>query len=96
MAVISGVAGSGKSRAVSEFCKKHPEAILVEATINTSAKILFKIIASELGINTKGNIDEMIRSCAVSLAKFNKIIIIDEAEHLPFRALESLAELPWS
>lgn len=93
MAVISGVAGSGKSRAVSGFCKKHPEAILVEATINTSAKILFKIIASELGINTKGNIDEMIRSCAVSLAKFNKIIIIDEAEHLPFRALESLRRL---
>lgn len=93
MAVISGVAGSGKSRAVSEFCSRHPEAILIEATINTSAKTLFRIIASELNITSKGSIDELIRECATALARLEKIIIIDEAEHLPYRALESLRRL---
>ncbi|MBE2986627.1 AAA family ATPase [Campylobacter sp. RM12920] len=93
MAVISGAAGSGKSMAIREFCVRHPEAILIEATINTSAKTLFKIIASELGLNTGASIDELIRTCAVSLAKLDKIIIIDEAEHLPYRALESIRRL---
>ncbi|WP_169753458.1 AAA family ATPase [Campylobacter mucosalis] len=93
MAVISGVAGSGKSRAVTEFCNKHPEAILIEATINTSAKTLFRIIASELNITSKGSIDELIRECAAVLARLEKIIIVDEAEHLPYRALDSLRRL---
>ncbi|MGG7074044.1 AAA family ATPase [Campylobacter sp. 9BO] len=93
MAVIIGTAGSGKTRTINEFCKKHPEAILIEATINTSAKTLFKIIASELNLETKGGTDELIRVCAHTLAKFNKIIIIDEAEHLPYRALESLRRM---
>ncbi|MBE3606112.1 AAA family ATPase [Campylobacter sp. RM13119] len=93
MAVISGGAGSGKSRAIAEFCKKHPEAILIEATINTSAKTLFRIIASELNINARGSIDELIRECAANLARLGKIIIVDEAEHLPYRALESLRRL---
>lgn len=93
MAVISGVAGSGKTRTIKEFCKKHPEAILIEATINTSAKTLFRTIAGELNLDTKGSIDELIRSTAHSLSRLGKIIIIDEAEHLPYRALESLRRL---
>ncbi|MCR4942042.1 MAG: AAA family ATPase [Campylobacter sp.] len=93
MAVISGVAGSGKSMAIREFCKCHPEAILIEATINTSAKTLFKMIGVQLGVNTGASIDELIRVCADNLAKLEKIIIIDEAEHLPYRALESLRRL---
>ncbi|AQW85457.1 bacteriophage DNA transposition protein B [Campylobacter pinnipediorum subsp. caledonicus] len=93
MAVISGVAGSGKSRAIAEFCKKHPEAILIEATINTSAKTLLKMLANRLNVDSKGSIDELIRVCADTLSKFNKIIIIDEAEHLPYRALESIRRL---
>ena len=43
MAMISGVAGSGKTRAVREYVRTHPDSILIEATINTSAKSLFKI-----------------------------------------------------
>lgn len=93
MAVISGGAGTGKTTAIKEFVKNHPEAILIEATINTSTKSLFKILASELGLNPKGSNDELIRECAITLSKLEKIIIIDEAEHLPYRALESLRRL---
>ena len=69
MAMISGVAGSGKTRAVREYVKTHPDSILIEATINTSAKSLFKILARELGLNDKGSIDELIRQSAQSLKK---------------------------
>ncbi len=90
MAMISGVAGSGKTRAIKEYVKTHPDSILIEATINTSAKSLFKILAHELGINDKGSIDDLVRQSGEVLKKVSKTIIIDEAEHLPYRALESL------
>ena len=93
MAMISGVAGSGKTRAVREYVRTHPDSILIEATINTSAKSLFKILARELGLNDKGSIDELIRQSAQSLKKVSRTIIIDEAEHLPYRALESLRRM---
>ncbi|MBN7287427.1 MULTISPECIES: AAA family ATPase [Campylobacter] len=93
MAMISGVAGSGKTRAIKEYVKTHPDSILIEATINTSAKSLFKILAHELGINEKGSIDDLIRQSGEALKKVSKTIIVDEAEHLPYRALESLRRM---
>lgn len=93
MAMISGEAGSGKTRTIKEYVKTHPDSILIEATINTSAKSLLKILANELGVDTKGSIDELIRNCAKSLSRVSKTIIIDEAEHLPYRALESIRRM---
>ena len=93
MAMISGVAGSGKTIAIKESVKTHPDSILIEATINTSAKSLFKILAHELGINDKGSIDDLVRQSGEVLKKVSKTIIIDEAEHLPYRALESLRRM---
>jgi bacteriophage DNA transposition protein B, putative len=93
MAMISGAAGSGKTRAIREYVRTHPDSILIEATINTSAKSLFKILTAELGLESKGCIDDLIRRSATELKKLSKTIIIDEAEHLPYRALESLRRM---
>ncbi|MDY0320915.1 MAG: AAA family ATPase [Arcobacteraceae bacterium] len=93
MAVISGHAGMGKSRAVREFTKNHPECLLIEATISTTARDLFKRIAELLGTNYKGSLDLTVRECASILQKSEKFIIIDEAEHLPYRALELLRRM---
>lgn len=90
MAIIVGNAGTGKSRVIKEYAKIRPDVVLIEATIGTSAKSLLKLLAGELNIEPKGGIDELIRKCATSLKATSKTIIIDEAEHLPFRALESI------
>jgi DNA transposition AAA+ family ATPase len=93
MAVIVGKAGTGKSRTLREFAKNHPECILIEATISTTARDLFKKIAELLGSQYKGSLDLTVRECASILQKSEKFIIIDEAEHLPYRALELLRRM---
>lgn len=93
MGVIIGDAGTGKSRTIKEFVKKHPEAVLVEATISTNARALFRMLCVKFGVNFSKSIDEMIRDVAEELKKVQKLIIIDEAEHLPYRALEAIRRL---
>lgn len=93
MGVIIGDAGTGKSRTVKEFVKNHPEAVLIEATISTNARALFRMLCVKFGVNMSKNIDEMIRDVAAELKKVQKLIIIDESEHLPYRALEAIRRL---
>lgn len=93
MAIIIGEAGTGKSRTVKEFTAKHPEVILVEATINTNSRSLFAMIANSLNLTASKSIDETIRRCAEYLKRIEKTIIIDESEHLPYRALEGVRRL---
>ncbi|QKF64579.1 AAA family ATPase [Campylobacter corcagiensis] len=93
LGVIIGDAGTGKSRAIKEFSKSHPEAVLIEATISTNARALFRMLCLKFGITTSKSVDEMIRDVADSLKKIDKVIIIDEAEHLPYRALEALRRM---
>lgn len=69
MAIIIGEAGTGKSRTVKEFSSKHPEVILIEATINTNSRSLFAIIANALNLAPSKSIDETIRRCAEYLKK---------------------------
>lgn len=93
MAVICGHAGTGKSRTLREFAKNHPECILIEATISTTARDLFKRISDLLGVTYRPSLDETTRACADMLKKTERYIIIDEAEHLPYRALELLRRM---
>lgn len=93
LGVIIGDAGTGKSRAVREFALKHPEAVLIEATISTNARALFRMLCLKFGLTTSKDIDGMIRDVASELKKVQKPIIIDEAEHLPYRALEAVRRL---
>ena len=41
----------------------------------------------------KGSLDDKIRGIASELARTSKVLIIDESEHLPFRALECLRRI---
>lgn len=93
MATLVGEAGTGKTRAIKEFAKRHPETILIEATINTNVRSLLNMICEKIGINLSKQIDKTIKDCANELKKLGKIIIIDEAEHLPYRALETVRSL---
>lgn len=93
MGVIIGDAGTGKSRTIKEFAKNHPEAVLIEATISTNTRALFRMLCLKFGVTTNKSIDEMIRDVANELKKVDKVVIIDEAEHLPYRALEGIRRM---
>lgn len=94
MGVIIGEAGTGKSRAIKEYAKKNgTRVVLFEATTETSKKMLLIGLENKLNVCFKGSLDDKIRGIANELARTSKVLIIDESEHLPFRALECLRRI---
>lgn len=86
--VIFGSAGLGKTTAIKEYVTKNPDVILVEADLSYTAKVLCSKIHKKLGFSGFGSIHDMHEDIIQKLANTGKVIIIDEAEHLPYRALD--------
>lgn len=94
MGVIIGEAGTGKSRAIKEYANKNgTRVVLFEATTETSKRMLLVGLENKLNVCFKGSLDDKIRSIANELKRTSKVLIIDESEHLPFRALECLRRI---
>lgn len=93
MALIYGMAGSGKTTILKEYEKSTPNAILIEATAHTNARALILFLIAKLKIETKGDLDARLRTLCAYLKNADKVILIDEAEHLPLRALEDLRRI---
>ncbi len=93
IALITGGAGSGKSTIVKEYVATHPNAILIEATLHTTAKVLLEILSEKLSIAHTKSLHDKVVAISLELRKRDVIILIDEAEHLPLRALEDLRRI---
>ncbi|HEC1792031.1 TPA: AAA family ATPase [Campylobacter lari] len=94
MGVIIGEAGTGKSRAIKEYANKNgTRVVLFEATTETSKRMLLSGLENKLNVCFKGSLDDKIRGIASELSRTSKVLIIDESEHLPFRALECLRRI---
>lgn len=94
MGVIIGEAVTGKSCAIKEYANKNgTRVVLFEATTETSKRMLLVGLENKLNVCFKGSLDDKIRGIAAELARTSKVLIIDESEHLPFRALECLRRI---
>lgn len=93
IALIYGVAGTGKTTILKEFERTHANAILIEVTPHTNARVLLEDLCEALKIQTPKGLRAMLRAVARYLANADKILLIDEAEHLPLRALEDLRRI---
>jgi len=93
MAVIYGKAGSGKSTAVKEWVKKHPEAILIEVVPGMSVVRFLKLVALKLGIDGVSKTDELVLECAKEFKRRDSVLVVDEAEHLTVNALEAIRRI---
>jgi len=93
MGIIFGKAGIGKTWAIREYQKQNPGVVIIETTLGFTAKYLFHVLTEELGIKTSINVMEMFRDCQNRLMESTRMIIVDEAEHLPYRAHEMLRRL---
>lgn len=86
--VCAGKAGLGKTIAVKEYAKRNLNAILIESDSGYTAKSLLLEIHKRLGLSGKGCCYELMNEVVNKLNHSGRLLIIDEAENLPYRALE--------
>lgn len=91
--VCIGRAGLGKTVTVREYAKANTDVILIEADLGFTPKILFSEIHKRLGFEGVGNIYSLMSDIVKKLKNSNRLIIVDEAEHLPYKALELLRRI---
>ena len=93
LAVIYGTAGCGKTTAIKEYVKTHPEAILIEAIPGMQLGSVLKAICEKASITTLKNSEEMIRAISKEFSRRETILIIDEAENLTTKTLEAIRRI---
>jgi hypothetical protein len=90
LGVVTADAGMGKTTALMEYARLHPEVIYVPANLCFTARVLFIFLCDTLGLSTAGSVHEMFRRVVEKLDKSDRLIMVDQAEYLPYRALELL------
>lgn len=93
IAIITGEAGSGKSTIAQAWVCCHPNIVLIEATLHTTASVLLRELCARFGLNVGANLHESVKNIAKYLKSADVVLMIDEAEHLPLRALEDLRRI---
>lgn len=88
IAVVVGEAGIGKTTAIKEYARRNSDVILVEADLGYTARDLFRELHKKCGFDGEGSINRMKDEVIEKLKGSGRLIIIDEAEHLPVRALD--------
>lgn len=91
--VIHGPAGMGKSMMLKRYVETNKGAILIEADPGYTAKVLLQELCARLGVKKTGNIHELSEECIQALTGTGWVVLVDEAELLPYRALEVLRRI---
>ena len=91
--VVYGEAGLGKTVALKQYAKEHTDAVLIEVDPGYTAKVLLEDLCGKLSVNVRGNLHELLEAIINKLQDSGRLIIIDEAELLPYRALEVLRRI---
>lgn len=92
MVIIHGDAGIGKTKGAEKFVKDNPSSsVYIQATpsIGTLGNLL-KMLARALKVPESRSKFELSLSIREKLEGTNRVIIIDEAQHLQLRALEEI------
>lgn len=90
MGVCVGAAGLGKTEALREYARRYTDAVLIETDPGMTVKALFGEIVTRLGINCPPNMVKMMAEVIAKLKGTGHFLMIDEAENLNTRALESV------
>ena len=91
--VIYGAAGLGKTMILREYAAQHRDALLIEADPGYTARVVLEELCGLLGISKRGNMHELSEACIAALRDSGRLLMVDEAEHLPYRALETLRRI---
>ncbi|HGG6754249.1 TPA: AAA family ATPase [Salmonella enterica subsp. enterica serovar Java] len=91
--VLYGAAGLGKTMTLKEYARRDDAVIFIEADPGYTARTLLEELCGRLKQNKNGNIHTLIDLCVEKLKGTGRLLIIDEAELLPYRALEVVRRL---
>lgn len=91
--VVYGEAGLGKTLALRAYANEYPDAILLEVDPGYTARVVLQVLAERLGLNSRDSIHDLSDSIIAKLKDSGRIILVDEAELLPYRALEVLRRI---
>lgn len=87
--LLYGPSGIGKTTAIKAFVQENQGiAILIEADRGYTARTVFLELCGVLNLDTKGSVHDLLMRVVERLSGSQRLIIIDEAEHLPYGALE--------
>ena len=91
--VCCGEPGVGKTYAVKKYAIENTDVILIEADLGYTTKVLFSEIHKKIGFDGLGTTHNMLQDIVAKLKSSGRLIIIDEAEHLPYKALDLLRRI---
>ncbi len=94
MGVIYGPSGLGKTWACREYTRRNTDAILIEVDDRCARKPLFlRALHRGLGFDGNGRPEQILEDIVSRLKDSGRILIIDEAENLPYKTLEAIRRL---
>lgn len=94
IALIAGDAGAGKTTALTYYEKHNTGVVMVTAnSCTTSATAILKLIAEHTGKQTDYRRSALMNGLVTQLKGSNRLIIIDEADHLTLQALQAVRNL---
>lgn len=103
LGIVYGGAGTGKTTVLKQYAERNPKALLIEPDTGFTTKVLLQEICRVLDLSGKGNIHDLTERVVAALQEDgpcegflngrNRILLIDEAEQLPTRALETLRRI---
>ena len=91
--VCYGRAGLGKTVAIKQYVKVNKDVILIETDPGYSTKTVLLELHKRLGLSSRGSLYAMTVDAIERLEKSGRLIIVDEAENLPYKALELLRRI---
>lgn len=95
MVVIHGDAGIGKTKAAEKFAVDYPTSTIYITVTPSSAslKCVLQLIAKALHMEPVSNNFSLMQDIRAKLDGTNRVLIIDEAQHLKIAALEEIRSL---
>lgn len=94
LALVSGDAGAGKTTALRYYAETNTGVVFVTANAcTTSATAIMGLICKQLGRQLPGRRAAMMSALVDQLSGTNRLIIIDEADHLTLDALQAIRNL---
>jgi len=91
--LVCGGAGTGKTTACKHYAQNNHGVVYISANDGITAKEFFEDLAKEFSLSDCGTIHRYFTAIKNSLNRKNRMIIVDEADRLPFRALSLLRSL---
>ncbi|MFC2277885.1 MAG: AAA family ATPase [Cardiobacterium hominis] len=91
--LIIGDAGLGKTVALREYARRHPDVILLETEPTYNAKVLLQSLCDALGLSASRTNHEMMSAVVDKLKDSERLLIVDEAELLAIKPLEILRRI---